>query len=533
MSDEKDSGGMPATSDRSDAIAAQHGLVGWVCRTAPNLLVLVGLVALAVWGHRTGWTMPKFSAITSRSQPEKEDWCDMHGVPESQCVECQPGLLALEKDYGWCQKHGVPNCPWEHPDITQLDGRPDVSAADRERAERALTCAERPENNRNCKLQTRRIQFASSEAVERAGIEVGPVCRAPVTEAITANGDVSYDQTKVARLSSRVPGTVWRVTKQIGERVVQGEVCALVDAVEVGRAKAEFLQALVHLDLKTRTLEGLRAAYAAVPDRQLRDADAALREAEIRLATAEQALVNLGLPVRADDVRSLRPEQMAQRLQFLGVPAPLAQTLDPRTTTASLLPLRAPLDGVVVSRAVVAGEVVDNARVMFVIADTAHMWLTLSVRLEDARKVRLGQPVRFRAAAAEDEVRGAVAWIATAADEKTRTLNIRIDLANTDGRLAANTFGTGRVILRHEKEAIVVPSDAVHWEGCCHVVFVRDKDFLKEGSLKVFHTRKVQIGTKANGQTEILAGVLPGEIVATKGSGMLRAELLKNNLGEG
>lgn len=533
MSDEQDSGGHPAASDRPDAITPQRGLVGWLCRTAPTVVVFAGLGALAIWGHRTGWTMPKFSAITSRSQPEKDDWCDMHGVPESQCVECQPGLLALEKDYGWCKRHGVPNCPWEHPDISQLDGRPEVSAADQERAERALSFAERPENNRKCKLQARRIQFASKEAVERAGIEVEPVWRAPVTEAIAANGEVSYDQTKVARVSSRVPGTVWHVTKQIGERVVQGEVLALVDAVEVGRAKAEFLQALVHLDLKTRTLEGLRAAYAAVPERQLKEADAALREAEIRLATAEQALVNLGLPIRADEVHSLRPEQMAQRLQFLGVPAPLARTLDPRTTTASLLPLRAPLDGIVVSRAVVAGEVVDNAKVLFVIADTARMWLTLSVRLEDARKVRLGQAVRFRAVAVDDEVTGTVAWIATAADQKTRTLNVRADLANRDGRLAANTFGTGRVILRHEEEAIVVPCDAVHWEGCCHVVFVRDKDFLKEGSLKVFHTRKVQIGTKENGQTEILAGVLPGEIVATRGSGMLRAELLKNNLGEG
>src|SRR5439155_16166333 len=100
---------------------------------------------------------------------------------------------------------------------------------------------ERPENNSKCKLHLRRIQFASKEALEKAGIDVEPVWEAPMVEFIAANGEVTYDQTRVARLSARVPGTVWRVTKQLGERVHQGDLLALVDAVEVGRAKAEFL----------------------------------------------------------------------------------------------------------------------------------------------------------------------------------------------------------------------------------------------------------------------------------------------------
>lgn len=513
--------------------AGRRGLLRSIFRSAPTLLVLAGLAGLASWGHHTGWSVPKFSAVAGNHTSDPDDWCEVHGVPESQCVECQPGLIEREKDYGWCKAHGVPNCPWEHPEVAQLDGLLAVSTVDRERAERALAFAERPENNRKCNLQARRIQFASKEAVERAGIEVEPVWRSPVTEVVTANGEVTYDQTRVARLSARVPGMVWKVAKQLGDKVAQGEILALVEAAEVGRAKSDFLQAIVQVDLKVRMLEGLRAANGAVPERQLKEADAALREAQIRLATAEQALVNLGLPIRADDLRVLRPEEMARRVQFLGLPDVVAHTLDPRTTTANLLPLRAPLDGVVVSREVVAGEVVDNAKVLFVVADTGRMWLTLSVRLEDAKGVRLGQNVRFRAAAGDEEVAGAVSWIGTAADEKTRTIRVRADLANRDGSLAANTFGTGRVILRHEEEAMVVPSEAVHWEGCCHVVFVRDKDFLKEGAPKIFHTRKVQVGMQDDHQAEIVAGVLPGELVATKGSGTLRGELLKNNLGAG
>ena len=54
-----------------------------------------------------------------------------------------------------------------------------------------------------------------------------------------------------------------------------------------------------------------------------------------------------------------------------------------------------------------------------------------------------------------------------------------------------------------------------------------------QDSPKVFHVRTVRLGAKNEKFTEIIAGVLPGEVVATKGSDVLRAELLKNNLGEG
>ncbi len=126
-----------------------------------------------------------------------------------------------------------------------------------------------------------------------------------------------------------------------------------------------------------------------------------------------------------------------------------------------------------------------------------------------------------------------MSWISGEADHKTRTVRVRAVLDNADGRLRANTFGSGRVILRDEKEVVVVPAGAVHWEGCCHVVFVRDKNYLADGSPKVFHVRTVRVGARTDKQTEIIAGVLPGEVVAVRGSAAMRAELLKNNLGEG
>ena len=88
-------------------------------------------------------------------------------------------------------------------------------------------------------------------------------------------------------------------------------------------------------------------------------------------------------------------------------------------------------------------------------------------------------------------------------------------------------------IKREEPAAIVVPNAAVHTEGCCTVVFVCDKDFLKDGSLKIFNVRKVRIGATDDRRTEIIAGLKPGERIVTAGSGMLLSELLRGGLGEG
>jgi cobalt-zinc-cadmium efflux system membrane fusion protein len=118
-------------------------------------------------------------------------------------------------------------------------------------------------------------------------------------------------------------------------------------------------------------------------------------------------------------------------------------------------------------------------------------------------------------------------------DEKTRTVKVRADISNPDGRLRMGMFATGRIVLREEPAAVAVPTEAVQWDGSCHAVFVRDKHFLDAGGPKVFHTRTIRPGVKDDRYTEIIVGVLPGEVVATKGSGILRASLLKNNLGAG
>jgi cobalt-zinc-cadmium efflux system membrane fusion protein len=508
-----------------------------LARVLPNLLVLAALGGLAVWGHQTGWTVPKFTSLWGAPTAGKEDWCEAHGVPESACVECDPGLLPRPTAFGWCDVHGVSECPLDHPEVAQLASPRGVSAADFERARRALALVERPENNRKCPLLKRRLQFVSAEARDKAGIDVRPAAVGRVVESIAANGEVTYDQTRLARLSSLVPGRLWRVDKAIGKRVKKGDLLALVEAAEVGKAKAEFLQALVQVEVRGKLADSMRPLVpgGALPAMRLQETEASLQEAQVHLAASQQALINLGLPVQHEAFRGLSSAESARRIQFLGLPADAIRTLDPLTTTASLLPLIAPFDGEVVARDAVAGEVVDPTRVLFIVADVSRMWLMLDVRQQDLGLLALGQDVGFRPGGRKDEAVGKLAWISTAVDQKTRTAKVRANLDNADGRLPAHLFGGGRVALRVEDRAVVVPSEAIQWDGDCHLVFVQDKDFHRESAPKVFHVRQVRPGVhnELQGTTEVIAGLLPGEVVATKGSDVLRAELLKSSLGEG
>src|SRR5262249_16920965 len=272
-------------------------------------------------------------------------------------------------------------------------------------------------------------------------------------------------------------GTVRKVLRGIGDKVKRGDVVALVDSADVGRAKADFLQAAAQFNLRSQHLERLRKIEDVVPQARMLKAGTLAQEAKIRLLGAEQALMTVGLAVGPEDYKGLEPEELARRVRRLGLPENLTKLLDGSVPTANLLPVHSPLEGEVVTRPAVEGEVIDTTKILLVVADTSRMWLTLNVRQEESRRLELGQKIEVQPDSGGKPEKGAkVTWISPSVDEKTRTVVVRAELENKDRRLRANTYGTGTVILREEPEAIVVPNGAVHWDGKCNVVFVLDKN---------------------------------------------------------
>lgn len=502
-------------NDRPNPFALPRACFRWLVRATPTVIVLAALTGLAFWGHHTGWNFgAENRRANSDSQKDEKD--------SIRVVEDSPTPA-----HGWCPRHGVHDCPLEHPDVAQTAKRPTITEEDLSRAQRALAIRPRPENDPDYRRHRCRLRFSSEAAVPKAGIDTYPALSEAITEVVTANGEISFDPTHTARLTARAGGTARYVAKMIGDTVRAGEVLALVDAQQVGKAKSQFLEPLVQVRLKRKYLANLKAAGRSVSERQIQEAEAALHDAEARLLGAEQTLRNLGLPMRAADNADTPLEELHRRLQFLGVPETLVQNPDRASRTGNLLPVRAPFDGVVLMCHLINGELVDEKRVLFVVVDPRRVWLTLHVGLDDVGCIAVGQTVKFRPDGLKEEFAGKITWKGTEADEKTRTVPVRAELSNETGRLRASTFGVGRIVLREEPDALVVPTEAVLSDDGCQIVFVRHKDYFRTDGPKEFFVRTVRTGARQGTNTEIIAGVLSGEVVVTKGSSRLLRELKK------
>jgi cobalt-zinc-cadmium efflux system membrane fusion protein len=499
-------------SSHTPAVYTDVSSGGWLWNLIPNIVVLAAIVGVAWFGHHTEWTF----GVLSRRDVSRE-----HSTESVATLITRSTTASREL----CKDHEVFDCPLCHPDRAQLDQPPQITSEETSRVKAALDLRPRGSVDPSCAELPREVQFPSADAAEKAGIDIAPVWRESVTESIVANGELEFDPARLVRLSARVTSSAWRVYKQTGSEVRAGEILALVDSVEVGRLKAELQHAIVQVRLKTSAHQNI--ADSPVADRLKREAKAELREAENRLMSAEQALVNFGFSLKSRDLLRLAPEELSRQLQLLGVPQSVID--EPADSVpGSLLPIRAPFDGVVLESNVIAGEVVKADQTLFTIVDPRELWLSLSINLADAGLVRIGQAVQFRPDGSSDTASGAIGWIGSTADEHTRAIPVRVTLPNPDGTLRAYSLGEGRIVLRGDPQAIVVPAESVQTFRGTSFVFVRHKDFLKPNGPKSFHLRAVRLGAKSEDSVEVIAGVYPGEVVATKGSALLLNEITRD-----
>ncbi|MEZ6049625.1 MAG: efflux RND transporter periplasmic adaptor subunit [Planctomycetaceae bacterium] len=272
------------------------------------MLVIITLAGIGAYGHFNHWKLPSYTELTGSVATLAQDWCEEHGVPESRCINCNSELMPPGPDYGWCTEHGVHNCVLHHPDVAQLKEPPESTGDDMKRATVAISIRERPHNNAACQAYQQRIQFASVDAVQQAGVDVELVDRHEIRESVTGNGEIRYDATRFAKLSSRVEGSVWKVFKNIGDPVEEEEIITVIDALEVGRFKGELIKAIVNRKLAKKNTDRLSNIGAGVvAGKEVLNAQATLEKTEAEVLSAEQALANLGLEI--DATAALRNEQ--------------------------------------------------------------------------------------------------------------------------------------------------------------------------------------------------------------------------------
>jgi cobalt-zinc-cadmium efflux system membrane fusion protein len=431
-------------------------------KQAPTLLTLAALALLAWWGSAHDWSVPKPSALLAR-----------------------------------------------------LRGQ----AAGEDKKE-----ADKKEDESEDKKGFGPVTLDSPETAEKAGIETTPVAEQPLGEYVTAMGEVAYNHHRIAHLAPRAAGTVWSVEKHEGDPIKKGDVLAVISSAEVARLKTDLQQALLQVEVRNRSWQTLQAISGSTPERQMREAEALLREARLRLAGDRQALLNLGLPARVEDLTGLPDEEVARRLARLGLPDEIVRRAGVGALPANLLPMYAPFDGLVIHHEAVLGEVVSTKEPQFTVADVSTLMVLLNLRVEDANRVAVGQEVVFQADAAGVEARGPLDWVSAEVDGKTRTVRARATVPNPDGRLRPRTFGTGRVLVKPIPRAVAVPDAAIQWEAGKAMVFVRQ-------SATEYLPQVVTLGVRQDGHTQVLEGVRPGDEVVTTGSHVLRSEMLKDRIG--
>ncbi|MEE4271808.1 MAG: efflux RND transporter periplasmic adaptor subunit [Thermoanaerobaculales bacterium] len=442
-------------------------------------------------------------------------WCKEHDRYEDRCWLCHPEMQDKARLY--CSEHGVyeDECYLCHPelkDTPSTEAKPSASSD-------VLMCKEHGVAEHECAIcqpqlagsldpgQSLKIRVASSESMEKVGVEVTRPETTTARPVVEAYATADYNQDQVAKITPLVEGIVREIVVSPGQEVTTGEVLGTVHSPEFAEIKSRFLSAqaakrLADLNVKReRPLAAKRISTAA----ELEAAEAAAEVANVDLDAARQRLLNLGLSEAEIDL--------------------LAS--DGRPTSS--LTLLAPFAGTIVARDVAVGERVAPGDPIFVLADLSSMWIELSVPARDAAGLSAGQSVEAVFSDLPNAVISAkLVWVASAIDEKTRRVRARAFVESPPATLRKGLYGEARIHIGESSSSLAVPNGSIQVIDGVPFVFVREEPTL-------YAATRVQLapGTASTQITAVQSGLKPESAIVSRGSYILRSEFLKSLLGAG
>jgi membrane fusion protein, heavy metal efflux system len=313
-------------------------------------------------------------------------------------------------------------------------------------------------------------------------------------ERVSVLAELRVNQDAYAEVASPSAARVTRVLVKAGDEVQANQPLVELASGELSKARAELKAADARLGLANRSLERKAALLAErlIPEREVIEARAAVTDAEAARAVAAS---------------SLRP--------FAGAEG------------GGGLVLRAPVAGTVIDRNVVVGQLADPSRTLFRIGDLTRLWLVAHVFERDAVRVRIGTTGTASFAALPGQtVEGAIAWIGREVETASRTVPVRLELANPDGVLRPGMSATVMLPVGEASgQVIAVPIAAVQRVRNRWAVFVPKAP-------GTFEARPVGRGRDLGGEVEILSGLAADAEVVVDGAFLLKAEFDKAR-GEG
>jgi len=306
------------------------------------------------------------------------------------------------------------------------------------------------------------------------GIRTTAAIDAPLELTIRAEGRLVVDETRLHDVTLKIGGYVSHLAvNATGQRVARGDVLLTLESPELYAAQQDYLIARKARD----------AAHAAGESAH---GDALVRASEARLAR---------WGVSDDQLRAL------------------AETNQPLERVA----FRSPATGVVLEKAVVAGDAITAGQRLFRIADLDEIWVEADVHEADLARIAKGDAVTVTLTYLPGRTfPGKVAFVYPYLDPTSRTGRVRIALGNQHHELKPDMFATVTFVVQLGHR-LQIPSSAVVYTGPRRLVFVD----LGDGRLR---PQEVTIGARSGDFVEILSGLSAGDAVVSAGNFLVAAE---------
>lgn len=352
----------------------------------------------------------------------------------------------------------------------------------------------------------------------RAGIVLAPVTVRVMPQTISVPAQVGMDEKHTQHIGALADGRIDSVNVLPGDSVRRGQTLATLHSHTVHETVAALLQAFAAVRRQQSAVSfatATRDRYARLFSIQAASLEEKQRS-EQELAQAAKDLTDAEANVRAER------EHLGELLQ---VPP---ESLRPDNLyDRELIPIRAVADGVVISRNITVGQVVNTGDEAFVTSNLATVWVNASVNEKDLPSLHVGATATISLQPTGGQVQtGTVAMLGDVLDPQTRTLPVRIVVANPGTKLRPGMFVTAAISGTATQSRIFVPADALQDINGFRVAFVT-----KDGV--TFFAHPVKTGEEANGMVEITEGLTATDHVVTKGAFMVKGELLKGTVGEG
>jgi cobalt-zinc-cadmium efflux system membrane fusion protein len=336
----------------------------------------------------------------------------------------------------------------------------------------------------------------------RDRVKIEAVALHTVPQLVTAPGEVALDLKQVAKITSRIDGQVDQIHVQLGSRVKKGQPLVSIRSLQLDQLVEEYLVSKAQADVAENTFrrtEKLRMDDI-VPERKLIEDKGHYLETRARYQHIREKLLNMGLTNE----------------ELVGLEEGLHEESHRYTLTS-------PIPGTVVAQHAVRGQGVTPGNELFEVVDTSRVWVFASLPIEQARKFKEGDTGTITPKGGEP-VTAPLTYVAPIADETTRTVQVRFEVANTRGQLKPREY-VDVMLTVNGSPTVAIPTSAVTMPDKVSGVFVaRESEFA---------FAPIEVGREGGGWVEVKQGLKVGDRIVTEGVFDLKNVLLKEHIESG